>query len=79
MEILDIKPGPKIGNILNALMEEVLEDPKLNTEEYLVQRVGELNLLSEEELKSIADKGKNKLKSQEEEELSHIRQKYKVK
>lgn len=79
MKTLDINPGPKIGNILNALMEEVLEDPKLNTEEYLIKRVGELNLLSEEELKNVANKGKDKLKNQEEEELNLIRQKYKVK
>ena len=26
-------PGPKIGQVLNALLEEVLEDPKKNTKE----------------------------------------------
>ena len=78
MQILGLHPGPKIGDMLNALMEEVLEDPKLNSEDYLESRVKELSLLSDQDLKNIANKGKNKLKRQEEEELNQIRQKYKV-
>lgn len=42
MNILEIKPGPKIGEILNALFEEVLEDSEKNTREYLEERVKEL-------------------------------------
>lgn len=34
---LDIKPGPKIGLILNKLLEKVLEDPDLNTKEVLLK------------------------------------------
>lgn len=43
MEILKIKPGPKIGEVLNKLFEEVLEDPKKNEREYLMGRIKELN------------------------------------
>ncbi len=43
MEILGIKPGPKIGEILQKLFEEVDEDLKLNTKEYLTKRIKELN------------------------------------
>ena len=30
MKILGIKPGPKVGKILNELLEKVLDDPQLN-------------------------------------------------
>ena len=42
MEILDIKPGPKIGQVLNTLFEEVLEDTSKNKRDYLVGRIKEL-------------------------------------
>ena len=35
IKITKIPPGPKIGYILHALLDEALEDPKLNTEVYL--------------------------------------------
>lgn len=42
MTILQIKPGPQVGQILNQLFEEILDDPEKNTHEYLQQRVQEL-------------------------------------
>lgn len=42
MEILSIKPSPRIGEILNKLFEEVLEDPERNGREYLLKRIREL-------------------------------------
>lgn len=42
MEILKIKPGPKVGEILNKLFEEVADDPKKNKREYLLKRIKEL-------------------------------------
>ncbi len=42
MRILGITPGPKIGQVLNQLFEEVLDDPSKNTKEYLEQRTKEL-------------------------------------
>jgi len=78
MEVTSISPGPKIGLVLNALLEEVLEDPKLNTEEYLVTRSKELLALPEVELKARADKGKEKKREEEEREVGEIRKKHKV-
>lgn len=43
MKILDIPPCRKIGEILNALFEEILDDSSRNTKEYLEQRVRELS------------------------------------
>ena len=58
--------------------KKFLEDPKLNTEEYLVKRTQELLALPEEELKALAEKGKEKKKEEEEKEISKIRSKHKV-
>jgi putative nucleotidyltransferase with HDIG domain len=42
MKELNIKPGPKIGKILNKLFEEVDEDLSKNKKEYLLKRIKEL-------------------------------------
>ncbi|MEJ7660480.1 MAG: hypothetical protein WKG07_13130 [Hymenobacter sp.] len=43
MRQLEISPGPVVGNILNQLLEEVLDDPARNTAEYLSRRAGEIH------------------------------------
>ena len=42
MDALKIKPGPKVGEILNQLFDEVLEDEKKNTKEYLTGKLDEI-------------------------------------
>ena len=42
MNILKIKPGPKVGKVLNQLLEEVLDDPKRNRKRYLKKRIKEM-------------------------------------
>lgn len=39
MEILKIKPGPKVGEVLSKLFEEVVDDAKKNNREYLLSRI----------------------------------------
>jgi hypothetical protein len=53
METLGIDPGPRVGLILNALLGEVLEEPKNNDHEYLIKRAKKLQGLSDEELKQL--------------------------
>lgn len=79
MSEFNLKPGPIIGNILNALLEEVLDDPKLNNEEYLFSRVKQLISLPEEELMRLAEKGREKKTEVEESEIKDIRNKHHVK
>ncbi len=79
MALLNLSPGPKIGLIMNGLMEEVLEDPAKNDKEYLENRIKELNDLPEDELKELAQKGKTKLTEEEEKEIAKIKQKHFVK
>lgn len=40
---LGLKPGPKIGQTMDALLEEVLDNPKRNTKAYLLKRAKELH------------------------------------
>lgn len=42
MEILGIPPGPKVGEVLNKLFKEVLEDASKNNKEYLLERIKSL-------------------------------------
>jgi poly(A) polymerase/tRNA nucleotidyltransferase (CCA-adding enzyme) len=79
MKATGIAPGPKIGFILHALLEEVLEDPKLNTAIYLEERAKILVTLPEKELKKLGEKGKEKKENVEEESVDKIRKKYWVK
>jgi len=76
MALLKIDPGPKVGMIINALMDEVLDEPTQNTKEYLEERASELAKLSEEELRALASAGKEKIKEEEEKEVGKIKQKH---
>jgi tRNA nucleotidyltransferase/poly(A) polymerase len=37
MEVLNIKPGPRIKEVLNSLLEIILEKPEFNTREFLIE------------------------------------------
>lgn len=39
MKVLKIPPGPKVGQVLNDLLEKVLDDPKLNERETLLELI----------------------------------------
>lgn len=79
MEVTRETPGPKLGFTLHALLEEVLDDPEKNTEEYLVKRSLELIKLPIEELKKLGEEGKEKKEEAEEGELAVIRKRHGVK
>ncbi|MEK7193257.1 MAG: CCA tRNA nucleotidyltransferase [Patescibacteria group bacterium] len=79
MRVAAIPPGPKIGQILSILLEEVLENPERNTKEKLESRVGELASFSEKDLDVLAQKAnetKEEFESGAEEEM---KKKYYVK
>jgi tRNA nucleotidyltransferase (CCA-adding enzyme) len=79
MKELHVQPSPKIGYILHALLEDVLEDPSKNTKEYLMNRANELISLNEKELKKIGESGKEAQKLIEESAIKQIRNKHWVK
>lgn len=72
MKTFHVEPGPRLGWILNALLELVLEDPKRNTEQYLDEKTSEFIVLSDEKLKELGDSGRRKMEKKEEEELKKI-------
>jgi len=76
IRIANIEPSPKIGFILHALLEEVLDDPKRNTAEYLEKKVLELAQLDENSLKKLGEKGKETSREAEEGKIKSIRKKY---
>lgn len=78
IEVTQTKPGPKIGLILHALLNEVLENPALNTTEYLEERTKTLIEMPEKELTTLAEQGKEKKESAEAEDIKQIQKKYKV-
>jgi poly(A) polymerase/tRNA nucleotidyltransferase (CCA-adding enzyme) len=78
MEMFQVKPGPRIGWALNALLEEVLEDANLNTEEYLDERTAKLLDLSDEDLQKLGESGKKKREEREDEEVHKILEKHHV-
>ncbi|MEK7179887.1 MAG: CCA tRNA nucleotidyltransferase [Patescibacteria group bacterium] len=79
IEKLKLLPGPKIGFILHALLEEVIEDPSLNKEDILENKANKLAILSDEELKKIGEQGKVKKEGEQEKKIQEIRGKYWVK
>lgn len=72
------KPGPRMGWILHALLDEVLDDPSKNTKKYLTARANELRKLDDNTLKEMGEKGKQSANDKEQEEIMKIYKKYKV-
>ena len=79
MEVLHMKPGPRMGWILHALLEEVLEDPNLNTVETLSERVKDLDELEDKDLKVLGEKGRHTKDEANEEEVGKLHVKHGVK
>lgn len=73
-----VQPGPRIGYVLHALLEDVLEDPKKNTTEYLDTKSKELLALDDVALKALGDSGKKKREEEEEREIKEILAKHNV-
>ena len=79
MKILNITPGIKIGNILEVLLQEVIDDPARNIRENLELRIKDLGKLSDEELIKIAKEAESKVEMVEDERVSEMKAKYYVK
>lgn len=50
----NIRPCPKVGHILAVLLEEVLDDPSLNEQELLLNRIRDLAQMEDEKLAEMA-------------------------
>lgn len=78
MRLCSLTPGPRVGFILSALMEAVLDDPSRNTEEYLSQEAVRFSKLSDAELKEKAEAGKKQVEKFEAAEEEEMKGKYRV-
>ena len=72
------KPGPRIGWILHALLEKVLDDPKKNSESYLEKQAGELSKLPDDQLKKVGEAGKDRRAEEDEAAVQELRKKHHV-
>jgi poly(A) polymerase/tRNA nucleotidyltransferase (CCA-adding enzyme) len=72
------KPGPRIGWILHALLEEVLDDPAKNTAQYMENRADQLRELDDSALRKVGEAGKERRAEEEGEAVRQIRAKHHV-
>jgi len=78
MSVTHETPGPRIGWILHALLEEVLDDPAKNTTEYLENRSTELSKFDDEGLKKLGLAGKDRRAEEDEAAIKELREKHHV-
>jgi poly(A) polymerase/tRNA nucleotidyltransferase (CCA-adding enzyme) len=79
MPLLNLPQSRRVGWILNALMEEVIDDPKKNEKKYLEKRANELNKLSDAELQELFVSAQQKKREAEGEMDEDIKKKHHVK
>jgi poly(A) polymerase/tRNA nucleotidyltransferase (CCA-adding enzyme) len=75
MNDLKIPPSPKIGEILDVLLGEVIENPANNNQEYLAKRARELNAMNAAEFRQ---KAKALIEEKRQEEDREMKRGYKV-
>ncbi|MGB9598548.1 MAG: CCA tRNA nucleotidyltransferase [Minisyncoccales bacterium] len=63
MERLKIQPSPKIGQILNILLKEIIEDKSKNKKSFLLKRIEELGRLNDNDLLKMAIESKKKIEA----------------
>lgn len=76
MKILNIKPGPKIGQILDVLLGNVLDNPSNNKKQVLEKEVKRLGQLPEKDLINLSQKAKQEREKIETKKDEMVKQKY---
>jgi poly(A) polymerase/tRNA nucleotidyltransferase (CCA-adding enzyme) len=79
MPLLKLPQSRRVGWILNALMEEVIDDPKKNDKKYLEKRAKELNKLDDAELQKLFASAREKKNEVELEMEEEIKKEFRVK
>lgn len=75
---MGLEPGRKMGWVLHALLEEVLDDPQRNTREYLEKRTREMYDLDDQELQKLGEAGRDKKDQEEFRAVKKLHRKHKV-
>lgn len=76
MRILDIEPGPRVGQIISVLLGYVLSDPGKNDKEFLEAEVRKLGKLSEKEISKLAEEGEKEKEQIEQKRDEMTKKKY---
>ncbi len=76
MKLLKTQPGPRIGEILDILLSEILEKPAYNSKKYLTTRVKALSSLEDKEYKKILKEARKKIKTVQFKRDKMTKQKY---
>jgi hypothetical protein len=78
MEVTHETPGPRIGYMLYALFNEIIEDIDKNNPEYLENRALELVSWETSELKKLGEAGKSTLEDEDDKKIREIHGKHGV-
>ena len=78
-EILQQKPGPKVGYILDILLSEIIDNQAKNQNKILRERTIELSKIDEKTIKILAIRAKKNINSIREIEEQQIKQKHWIK
>ncbi|MCK4540365.1 CCA tRNA nucleotidyltransferase [Candidatus Parcubacteria bacterium] len=73
---MGFEPGPKMGAVLDVLLSEVIEDPKLNNLEYLAAKARELK---SDNLEKLREKAKEKIEIKRKQDDRKMKKGYYVK
>jgi len=76
MKILNIKPGPKIGQILDVLLGSVLDNPSDNKKQALEKEIKRLGQLPEKDLADLSQRAKQEREKIEIKKDEMVKQKY---
>ncbi|MBI5401314.1 HDIG domain-containing protein [Candidatus Wolfebacteria bacterium] len=78
MEILNVKPGPRIGWLISIVLEEVLDEPSKNKIDFLKSRINELNKLTDKELEKMSKEARETKEEFESGAVEEIKKKHRV-
>ncbi len=70
--------GPRVGWMLHALLEEVLDDPAKNTDDYLEKRASAMTQMADADLKVLGEAGKKRREEEDKAAVAGLRKKHHV-
>ncbi len=76
IEIMDASPGPIIGNVLQILLSEVINDPSLNKREVLEEKVRKIKNWEREQIKEEACRAEREIEELEMKRDKMTKEKY---
>ncbi len=76
MDLLNLDPGPKVGQILTVLLSRVLNDPDENNKKKLLEEVKRMGAMDDKKLKKLAEASKKDIERVEKKRDEMTKKKY---